>query len=155
MSVTDRKGRIPMKVILTADDGTERDITEHFRLLYDTVIASMDWGSGFLDLQEMLQVVQVGAAAGFADVGLVAASAGLERRFPDPAPGRPPPGTADPAAWATRRAAWVKEWTDWATRRDAWVKDEAARRFGDPPTWDGIQSALDEAQAKYDDTEGA
>jgi len=53
-----------INVVMTTDQ-EERDITDHFRLLFDIVISSMDWGSGFLDSAEMLKVLQVGAAAGF------------------------------------------------------------------------------------------
>lgn len=53
-----------LKVTLE-NEGKTYDVTEHFQVLYDNVINSLDWGSGFLDSIEALQVVQAGAAAGF------------------------------------------------------------------------------------------
>lgn len=36
------------------------DITEEVRMLFDTVISSMDWGSGMLSTEEMEQTLRIG-----------------------------------------------------------------------------------------------
>jgi len=38
---------------------------EDVQLLWDTVISSMDWGSGFLDEEEMWRILVIGARFGF------------------------------------------------------------------------------------------
>ena len=48
------------RAIHRADDGTETDITEGVQALYDLVISSMDWGSGFWTYEDALPVAQVG-----------------------------------------------------------------------------------------------
>lgn len=54
------------RIALTADDGGEHDITEAVRIMYDTVAQSLDFGSGFLDADEVLQMERLGRLAGFA-----------------------------------------------------------------------------------------
>lgn len=56
-----------MIVICRASDGSETDITEGVQTLYDMVIGSMDWGSGFLTAEDALPVVQVAKTCGFKD----------------------------------------------------------------------------------------
>lgn len=41
------------------------DITEDIAKLYDLVIGSMDWGSGFLDTEDYEAVIKVGILCGF------------------------------------------------------------------------------------------
>lgn len=41
------------------------DVTEAVKLTYDTVIASLDWGSGFLDHEEEHLIYDLGKALGF------------------------------------------------------------------------------------------
>ena len=53
-----------MKVTLTTDDG-DHDITEAVQIMYDTVAQSLDFGSGFLDTEEVLQMERLGVLAGF------------------------------------------------------------------------------------------
>jgi hypothetical protein len=53
-------------VTLTDDAGQVHDVTAHFRLLFDTCIGSLDWGSGFLDFEETSQIIEAGMLAGFA-----------------------------------------------------------------------------------------
>lgn len=54
-----------MKITLTEDNGTEHDITDSIPFMYDAIIQSMDWGSGFLDLEEQLHIASVGILAGY------------------------------------------------------------------------------------------
>lgn len=55
-----------MKILLVQEDGTEIEITEAVQILYDCVHASMDWGSGFLDIDEVAKIVALADVAGFA-----------------------------------------------------------------------------------------
>lgn len=41
------------------------DLTEAVKVLYDHVVNSMDWGSGFLDHEEQHRVYDIGKALGF------------------------------------------------------------------------------------------
>lgn len=61
---TDRR-RGTMKIILTEDNGVEHDITDSIPFMYDAIIQSLDWGSGFLDLEDKLHIAYVGALAGY------------------------------------------------------------------------------------------
>lgn len=54
-----------MRIILHDDHGGQHDITEHVRLLYGHTVGSMDWDSGFLSTEEMLEVLEVGYLTGF------------------------------------------------------------------------------------------
>lgn len=57
-----------MQILVRADDGYETDVTEGVRVAYDLVVASMNWGSGFLDSEEMGQVADLGQAIGATDL---------------------------------------------------------------------------------------
>lgn len=48
-------------------NGVETDVTEAVKVCYDVVHSSMDWGSGFLDVEEMAHVVALAQAAGFTE----------------------------------------------------------------------------------------
>ena len=48
-----------------ADDGTQTDVTEGVQALYDLVVSSMDWGSGFWTYEDALPVVNIARLAGF------------------------------------------------------------------------------------------
>lgn len=52
-------------VVVRHPDGTEQDITEGVKTLYDHVTTSMDWGSGFLTVEDALEVVNIAKACGF------------------------------------------------------------------------------------------
>jgi hypothetical protein len=54
-----------------AEDGTLTDVTEGVQALYDLVITSMDWGSGFWDWEEALPVGLIGRLGGFEKIGEV------------------------------------------------------------------------------------
>jgi hypothetical protein len=56
------------RAIHRADDGTETDITEGVQALYDLVISSMDWGSGFWTGEDALPVAVVGRLLGFEQI---------------------------------------------------------------------------------------
>ena len=55
----------PLHVFVRHADGTETDVTEGVQVLYDTVIASMDWGSGFLTVEDAEPIVAVAIACQF------------------------------------------------------------------------------------------
>ncbi len=41
------------------------DITEHVAAMYDAIVGSLDWGSGFLDVETMESVLIVAHLAGY------------------------------------------------------------------------------------------
>jgi hypothetical protein len=53
------------RAVHRAEDGTETDITEGVQALYDLVISSMNWGSGFWTGEDALPVAVVGRLLGF------------------------------------------------------------------------------------------
>jgi hypothetical protein len=56
-----------IRVYARSADGTETDITEGVAALYDLVIGSMNWGSGFLTVEDALPVVHVAMTCQFKD----------------------------------------------------------------------------------------
>jgi len=52
-------------VIARDEDGTETDITEGVQAMYDLVIGSMDWGSGFWSAEDALPVAKLARVCGF------------------------------------------------------------------------------------------
>lgn len=54
-----------MNIIVRYEDGTEFDITDGVRVLYDCTVGSMDWGSGFFDTNEVMAVRAVARSCGF------------------------------------------------------------------------------------------
>lgn len=54
-----------MKITTTHDDGTTTDITVGVQVAYDIAYHSLDWGSGFLDLEEMDAIARMGEACRF------------------------------------------------------------------------------------------
>jgi hypothetical protein len=130
-----QKGESIMKVTLVNDGDREFDITEHFQVMYDQLTGGMDWGSGFLDGNDALIVMQAGAAAGFKiDLNsakeMIAHSSPVEKAFPIPEGG----AAGDYYGLMKRRARWVKE------------------QIGDPPTWDSI-AAYRERLREMEDSE--
>lgn len=53
------------KITLTESNGVEHDITDSIAFMYDAIVQSLDWGSGFLDLEEELHIASVGVLAGY------------------------------------------------------------------------------------------
>lgn len=56
-----------MKITVTHDDGTTQDITELVQIAYDVSTNSMDWGSGFLDIEETNGLILLAEACRFPD----------------------------------------------------------------------------------------
>jgi hypothetical protein len=54
------------RIIAHKADGAEVNITEGVQALYDLVIQSMDWGSGFFTVEDALPVVAIAKTCGFA-----------------------------------------------------------------------------------------
>lgn len=48
-------------------DGELVEITEGVQVLYDLVTASMDWGSGFLSIEDVAPMLKVSDACGFGE----------------------------------------------------------------------------------------
>lgn len=55
------------KIYHRTDDGDETDVTEGVQVLYDLVIASMDFRSGFLTYEDALPVVILAELCDFAE----------------------------------------------------------------------------------------
>ena len=53
------------KIMHVAEGGTQTDVTEGVQTLYDLVIGSMDWGSGFLSYEDAIPVVEIARLCGF------------------------------------------------------------------------------------------
>jgi hypothetical protein len=53
------------RAIYRADDGTETDITNAVQILWDGVIGSLDWGSGFWAAEDAGAVAWIGQLFGF------------------------------------------------------------------------------------------
>lgn len=67
MSTDDYRADVPdylwQAVIKTADG--EHDITRELAVMYDAIIGSTDWGSGFLDREDVEALFRVAAICGF------------------------------------------------------------------------------------------
>ncbi len=65
--------------------GSRHDITNAVQVLYDIAHSSMDWGSGFLDNEEMATVIQLAITMGFKlpDLSGGGIDLALADRFPD------------------------------------------------------------------------
>jgi hypothetical protein len=54
-----------VRAFVRQPDGTETDITEGVQALYDLVLNSMDWGSGFLTAEDARPVALLARTLGF------------------------------------------------------------------------------------------
>jgi hypothetical protein len=54
-----------VRVIARHDDDTETDVTEGVQVLYDHCVASMDWGSGFLSIEDARGIILIAQKCGF------------------------------------------------------------------------------------------
>lgn len=54
-----------MKIIVQKDDGTAQDITSLVQVAFDVATHSMDWGSGFLDIEETDGLILLAEACQF------------------------------------------------------------------------------------------
>jgi hypothetical protein len=54
-----------LHIFVRQPDGTEADITEGVQALYDLVIGSMDWGSGFWSAEDAAPVARLARLCGF------------------------------------------------------------------------------------------
>lgn len=69
-----------MRIIVQRDDGTEVDVTTAVQITYDALHASMDFGSGFLDTEELGAMVVLAESAGFDGFNEIASDAWMERK---------------------------------------------------------------------------
>ena len=56
-------------IIARSPDGTETNVTEAVSSAYDLVANSLDWGSGFLCLEEVGPLAELATICGFEDEG--------------------------------------------------------------------------------------
>jgi hypothetical protein len=54
-----------MRIEVHYDDGKSVDVTHAVQIVYDSLLGSMDFGSGFLDLEELQALDELAVAAGF------------------------------------------------------------------------------------------
>ncbi len=54
-----------MKIVVKHEDGSETDITLGVQSMYDLLHGSMDWGSGFISLEEAIPIAEMVKACGF------------------------------------------------------------------------------------------
>jgi hypothetical protein len=54
-----------VKITVTRDDGSQRDITGLVQIAYDIAVGSMDYSSGFLDQEEVDGLVALAVTCGF------------------------------------------------------------------------------------------
>lgn len=54
-----------VRVVAVLPNGSEHNITEGVQVLYDNVIQSMDWGSGFLTIEDVEPIVTLAKLCGF------------------------------------------------------------------------------------------
>jgi hypothetical protein len=57
-----------MRIVVQRDGAEDIDVTEGVRAMYDLLTASMDWGSGFLDIESVIEITRLAEVMGF--VGL-------------------------------------------------------------------------------------
>ena len=112
------------------------DITDHVAAMYDALVGSMDWGSGFLDDEQIEALLLVGEAAGWemgSPSSCMLESCGFGEEFPrEFAPSAPPSsGRMDAAQLNEYRSS--PEFVEYARLYRQWSTDHvepwAARRL--------------------------
>ena len=56
---------MPKCVFVKNEEGTETDITEGVQAMYDLLINSADWGSGFLTMEDALPIAHLAKVCSF------------------------------------------------------------------------------------------
>jgi hypothetical protein len=118
------------------------DVTEHVAAMFDAIVGSMDWGSGFLDVETIESILIVAELAGFEVPSCEPAIPGLEEwpGFHAPQPARSvlvPATTEHPSyiqvtpEWEAWKQAGEDAYTAWKARRSeqiaAWRKQVQAK----------------------------
>lgn len=67
MSHEDARAKVPdwKWTAAVTKDGAAHDITRELAVMYDAIVGSMDWGSGFLDIEDVEALLRIGALCGF------------------------------------------------------------------------------------------
>jgi hypothetical protein len=106
----------------------KHDITEHVAAMYDAIIQSGEWGSEFLDTEQVASILVVGKLAGW---GLA-----TYRGDPVPDPGDPPVGLGRypyDAERVAQRNAWLeRRRLRWQAQIDAMVAAKIAEAEVEP-----------------------
>lgn len=72
------------RIFKVLEHGGGVDITPYVQVAYDTAVGSLDWGSGFLDGEEMEALVALAVVMGWGLPNLTGAhGATVARKFPD------------------------------------------------------------------------
>lgn len=103
------------------------DITEHVAAMFDALVSSTDWGSGFLDDESIEGILTVGALAGF-DLSHASPPRETEHKiFTEICPSPPYSTVAEQRNEAVKR--WHEnEWKPWNARKEAAI-DAWRRQF--------------------------
>jgi hypothetical protein len=103
------------RIVAIQEDGSHKDITEGVQICYDLLRQSLDWGSGFLDTQEVDAVVRLANDADFADFEeLIRGLWASRRKQWSPGSTSDYPGAMEQISAATKL---------YETERDAFVAD--------------------------------
>jgi hypothetical protein len=95
-------------VRITTEQGI--DVTEGVQAAYDLVLNSMDWGSGFLTVDDIEPLIRLAIAADYdlePIIGYISGS--LFQRFSEPMPPSARYGDPEYEAWNKRAGAWNRE----------------------------------------------
>lgn len=57
-----------MTRVIVQKDGTDYDVTEAVKTMYDLLHSSMDWGSGFLSIEDVTEVTRLAQLCGFVNL---------------------------------------------------------------------------------------
>lgn len=57
-----------MRLEAVSDNGERVDVTEAVRTMYDLLHSSMDWGSGFLSLEDVIDITRLAETCGFVNL---------------------------------------------------------------------------------------
>jgi hypothetical protein len=88
-----------MRIEVVADDGTRVDVTEAVRTMYDLLNASMDWGSGFLSLEDVIETTRLAELCGFVNLEGAAEQVASYLRMQGPCPVCPSDSPARFGVW--------------------------------------------------------
>lgn len=66
MADNQRQDADDVRILARRSDGPEIDVTTEVRLVYDLLNESMDYGSGFLSIEDVTEITRLALAAGFA-----------------------------------------------------------------------------------------
>lgn len=117
------------KIVAIQEDGSQKDITEGVQICYDLLRQSLDWGSGFLDVDEVDAVIRLAHDSGFADFEELIKSVWAERRKSQlPNPRTPQPVVPGYEEWEKHKQLAADEAVAaFAAERDQFIAEITAK----------------------------